>query len=510
MTPLKGADQRDRTVTRDVAIVPHRRNRWLGVAAARDEDDGGREAQRPEEPPVPHPATVAQGSAARLRYVRAMRAPPPELPPGTLVGGKLRIVRTLGTGGMGAVYEVQHEITRHHRALKLLHASVRLEHPDLVRRFLREASVAGTLGDPHIVETYDAGDLDTGEPYLLMELLSGESLAARLRRAPLSIAEAVGVVRQICAAMDVAHARGIVHRDLKPDNVFLCAPSTATPTGEGGSPFVKVLDFGISRFADPEEPSARTSEGLVLGTPHYMPPEQTRGVVDLDARADVYALGVIAYEAICGRRPFHATHVAELIVKIHHGGAAPLAEVRAGVPEPLSAAVARAMAVDRDDRFPNAAAFASALAPFVDHVDVSLDHTLPLSPTPAEIAPTEAALERGAAPPTAPSRVPWRWIAGAGVAIGLSAAFMWKTQPPTSPSNAMPTTSSATATSASTSTTASGVASVSSSVPTALSAASASVSVVSSASTSAKSAPSVKPSGSTKSQQAGLDLGGGL
>jgi eukaryotic-like serine/threonine-protein kinase len=282
----------------------------------------------------------------------------PPIDPGTLVGGKLRIVRLLGTGGMGAVYEVEHELTKHRRALKLLHARYKV-YPELIQRFLREASAAGRIGNPHIAETFDAGELESGDPYLVMELLKGETLADLLRRKQrLSISEAAELVRQACTGVQAAHDTGIVHRDLKPENLFVIE--------RDHRPFVKILDFGISKF-DPHLTGGEmstTREGTSLGTPLYMPPEQVRGDKRVDARADVYALGVILYECVTGRRPYEAETLAHLAVLIHEGHAEPLLKLRPDAPPTFAEVVHRAMANKPDLRFATARELADALANF--------------------------------------------------------------------------------------------------------------------------------------------------
>jgi serine/threonine-protein kinase len=165
-------------------------------------------------------------------------APTESFSPGTVIADKFRIERRLGAGAMGAVYAVRHELTRHRRALKLLHPEAQTS-PDLVRRFLNEASAAGRAGNPHLVETFDAGTLPSGEPYVVMELLEGETLQAALDRGGrLEVETAVEIVAQAAEGIDAAHRAGIVHRDLKPENLFL--------TRRDGAPFVKILDFGVS------------------------------------------------------------------------------------------------------------------------------------------------------------------------------------------------------------------------------------------------------------------------
>lgn len=280
----------------------------------------------------------------------------PTLPPGTLIAGKLRLIRTLGAGGMGVVYEVEHEITKHHRALKVLHAYA-AEQPGVVERFLREASAAGRVGNVHVAETFDAGKLDSGEPYLLMELLDGETLDQLLQRSgPLDPGILCDLIHQACEGVQAAHEAGIIHRDLKPENLMIVT--------RDGAPFVKILDFGISKFDAERTGSMKlTTEGLVMGTPYYMSPEQVRGSSTIDARTDIYALGVILYECVTGVRPFDAQTVQHLAVLIHEGKPVPLATRRSALPSAFYDIVNRAMSTDREQRFESAKALAAALAP---------------------------------------------------------------------------------------------------------------------------------------------------
>ncbi len=287
-----------------------------------------------------------------------MPSPPEDstYPPGTLVASRLRVVRIIGVGGMGTVYEVEHELTRHRRALKVLHARAARQ-PSVVERFVREASAAARVANPHVAETFDAGKLDTGEPYLLMELIDGETLDQRLQRAgPIDVGELTDLVHQACEGVHAAHLAGIVHRDLKPENLIV--------TARDGAPFLKILDFGISKF-DSERTGALgiTTEGSVMGTPYYMSPEQVLASPSLDARTDVYSLGVILYECACGERPYDAQSVEHLAVLIHEGKATPLDVRRPGLPAAFCAAVHKAMAVDRQARFSTARELAEAVAP---------------------------------------------------------------------------------------------------------------------------------------------------
>jgi serine/threonine protein kinase len=267
--------------------------------------------------------------------------------PGAIVADKLRIVRCLGAGGMGVVYEVEHILTKHNRALKVLHARYATK-TDTVERFLREASAAGRIGNPHIVDTFDAGVFPSGAPFIVMELLGGRSLHELLReRGKLSIPETIALVRHACAGAEAAHRAGIVHRDLKPENLFVVT--------RDGQPFVKLLDFGISKF-DPELSGelALTSEGSQLGTPFYMAPEQLKGSTDIGPEVDVYALGVILYECVAGKRPFDARSLSELSIRIHQGEYVPLEHEVPDAPPAFVALVRRAMHHDPKQRLPSA------------------------------------------------------------------------------------------------------------------------------------------------------------
>jgi serine/threonine-protein kinase len=358
------------------------------------------------------------------------------LAPGTLLAGKFRVVSLLGEGGMGAVYEIEHELTKHRRALKLLHKSMAAM-PSVVERFLREASAAGRVGNPHIIETFDAGVLDTGEPYLVMEILRGQPLASRIAQGPMPFAEVVDLMGQAAAGVQAAHAAGIIHRDLKPDNLFIT-------DGGDGRPFVKLLDFGISKF-DPTKTGGLqlTQEGAALGTPYYMPPEQIRGEGSLDARADVYALGVILYECLAGVRPYEAETLAHLAILIHTGQPTPIAQLRGDLPPGFAALVHTAMATDRGQRMQTAAELRAALerygqvgflgqtrnvAPPSMVPARSIAPSPPTSPSDAGLATSAAGVSmRAASPsPAKSSPKPLLWVAALGVcALGALAGGLW-------------------------------------------------------------------------------------
>ncbi len=239
----------------------------------------------------------------------------PSLVGQTLLDGKLDVERKLGEGGMGVVYRVRHRMTKHARALKVLHAPL-ASHAGVVKRFMREATVAGQLDCPRVVETYDAGVLESGAPYVLMELLEGESLADRLEaEVQLAPERAVQIALEALEGLVATHAAGIVHRDLKPENLFLVRD-------RDGGEHVKLLDFGISKFHLDDE--SITATGNLLGTPMYMSPEQTEGAERADARSDLYAMGVILYEALSGATPFEASSLPKLLMEVHLGERPPL------------------------------------------------------------------------------------------------------------------------------------------------------------------------------------------
>ncbi len=216
--------------------------------------------------------------------------------PGDLIGGKYRILRMIGDGGMGAVYEARHEVLGTSVALKFLHTEL-AKRQGLSTRFLQEARVSASIQSPHVTKVTDVEQTPDGTPYLVMELLTGESLQQlidRQRKIPRD--QALDFALQILSGLEAAHALGVVHRDLKPDNVFI-TPST-------GGPVCKLLDFGIAKLRQSNDYSkGLTRPGALMGTPEYMSPEQLYSADRVDHRADLYSLGVILFEMLAGERP---------------------------------------------------------------------------------------------------------------------------------------------------------------------------------------------------------------
>jgi eukaryotic-like serine/threonine-protein kinase len=285
--------------------------------------------------------------------------------PGDLVAGKYRIERTLGRGGMGAVFAVTHEVTGRRFAIKWLLAAD-AEGDEAVKRFVREARIAGRIQHPHVVDVYDIYQEAPGV-FMVMELLEGQSLASRLAsEGCLSVQEACSIMLPCAAGVAAAHAAGVVHRDLKPANIFLCRPRA------GDQPHPKVLDFGISRLLSTPDlvDTAETHAGTVIGTPYYMAPEQLHGEPG-DHRVDVYALGVTLYELLSGKRPFEAVSYPDLVLKIVNGAATPLQALVPELRPGLSAVVARAMNHDPEARFSSVEDFMRALEPYAGAEPVS-------------------------------------------------------------------------------------------------------------------------------------------
>jgi len=280
---------------------------------------------------------------------------------GQIIENKYRIVRVLGQGGMGAVYEGEN--TRIHRrvAIKVLHAEVATK-ADIVQRFEREAQAAGRIGSEHIVEVLDLGNLPSGERFMVMEFLDGEPLSDRIKRqGKLSAYESGEILKQLLSGLGAAHEAGIIHRDLKPDNVFLIR----SKSGPRGQPmevpsFVKLVDFGVSKFSALDDSFSMTRTGAVMGTPYYMSPEQARGQ-KIDHRSDLYSVGVVGYQMLTGRVPFNADTFNELLFKIALESPEPAELYAPGLDPYFAQIIMRGMAREPAQRFQTAAEFTYAI-----------------------------------------------------------------------------------------------------------------------------------------------------
>ncbi|MEI9937031.1 MAG: serine/threonine-protein kinase [Pseudomonadota bacterium] len=276
---------------------------------------------------------------------------------GEIIDGKYRTIRLIGEGGMGAVYEAENIRIHRKVAIKVLHAGV-AETAEAVQRFEREAQAAGRIGSEHIVEVLDLGNLASGDRYMVMEFMDGDSLGGRIKaKGRLSPAELYPIAHQLLAALDAAHGAGIIHRDLKPDNVYLLRSRS------GVTDFVKLLDFGISKFNQLSGDSgfSMTRTGAVMGTPYYMAPEQAKGAKDADHRVDLYAAGVILYESVTGEVPFNADTFNELLFKIVLEEPRPVQQLVPGIDLGFAAIINKAMTRDPSARFQTAKAFQLAL-----------------------------------------------------------------------------------------------------------------------------------------------------
>jgi eukaryotic-like serine/threonine-protein kinase len=321
------------------------------------------------------------------------------------------IASVIGEGGMGTVYLARHTFTGRKAAVKLLHSQLTQDQV-LVARFMNEARATAAIGHPNIIDIIDVGFLPDGRtPYLMMEFLEGESLGKRLQRdRPLPIDEAIGIACQTASALSAAHACDIVHRDLKPDNLFLVPDPSMQPLRLR----VKVLDFGIAKLrGELSAGSVKTRTGTIMGTPLYMSPEQCRGFAqNIDNRTDIYTLGIILYEMVCGSPPFVSEGLGDLLVMHIGNQPAPPRTLNADVPGAVEAAIMRALAKDPDQRF-------ASMADFQEALRSANRPSIGSSPVSAET-------------PRAPRQVPERETAASGAAsTGSPAAISWVETPST-------------------------------------------------------------------------------
>ncbi|MBX3192623.1 MAG: serine/threonine protein kinase [Labilithrix sp.] len=275
--------------------------------------------------------------------------------PGAVLAGKYRLVRQLGAGGMGVVYEADHVRLRQPFAVKILQPHLASER-ELVGRFEREARAAALLRSPHVVKVFDVDVTPDGLTYMVMELLEGRDLAAVARSGEIALAPLVDWVTQVCGAVQEAHDNGIIHRDLKPANIFVTKIET-------GDTIAKVLDFGISKI-DAASTGLQTNRAAgALGTPAYMAPEQIRNR-RIDGRADLFALGVVLYRLLGGRWPWSGEGEQRYMASVLADPAVPFERVRPDLPHELASAIMRALEKQPADRFASATDMMNALMPF--------------------------------------------------------------------------------------------------------------------------------------------------
>lgn len=287
------------------------------------------------------------------------KKPSDPLQPGTeVLGGRYVVERVLGQGGMGVVVAARHKALGRRDAIKFLLPELGTNH-EMVRRFEREAKVVARLESPHVAKVYDSQFAATNEPYIVMEYLEGQDLKSVLRNGPLPVEQAVDYLLQVCHALAEAHENGVVHRDLKPANLFLTFP-------KHGGARIKVLDFGIAKELNAGPVSDQTAEdgsAGFLGTIPYMSPEHLRGAGKVDVRTDIWALGVIAYELLTGKRPFQGATKFDLVSKITNTTEhpEPPSSLRQGLPAAIEMVIGRCLAKERDARYASVQEFEMAL-----------------------------------------------------------------------------------------------------------------------------------------------------
>ncbi|APR79322.1 serine/threonine protein kinase [Minicystis rosea] len=322
---------------------------------------------------------------------------------GDILAGKYRIDRILGQGGMGVVVAAHHTTLRQKVAVKFLLPEA-AKRGDATERFLREARAAVSIQSEHVARVTDVGTLDTGAPYMVMEFLTGSDLSQVLeQRGPLPVEEAVDFVLQACEAIAEAHALGLVHRDLKPANLFLTSRAD-------GSPLVKVLDFGLSKATKPDAMDASlTAAHVLMGSPYYMAPEQIRSFKTIDARADIWAIGVILFQLLTGACPFQAESLGALFMAIGSDPVPSMREIRADIPEGLEAAIVKCLEKDVKLRTQTVSALARALAPFGaenSHISVERISRVLADETPFVRTPSRASVAPAGEAPVKPAAVP--------------------------------------------------------------------------------------------------------
>jgi serine/threonine-protein kinase len=333
---------------------------------------------------------------------------------GDILDGKYRVERVLGCGGMGVVIAAYHLGLKQMVAIKFLLPEA-LEDPEAAERFSREARAAAKIKGEHIARIMDVGTLENGSPYMVMEYLEGEDLAAKLRRERgLPIAEAVELVLQTCEVVAEAHSLGIVHRDLKPANLFCLNMPDGTVS-------IKVLDFGISKVVGPNTSHTLTltKTSALVGSPSYMSPEQIQSPRNVDARTDIWSLGVVLFECLAGKGCFRGKSPTEICLKVLKRRPPPIRRLRPEVPEEIEAIVQRCLSKNRTDRFSSVSELSQALAPFgADRAKLSAGRIAAIGKSRRSVATLPPSPEkRPSLVPRHAPRLPW-WKAFASRITG--------------------------------------------------------------------------------------------
>ena len=299
------------------------------------------------------------------------------LVPGSLVGGRFILIQEIGRGSTGVVFEVNHDELGHRVAIKALHPHIATD-PNVMWRFKREAQLTASLKHPNIVSIFDIGQQFDNSYFIVQEFLEGMNLRQLLKqRGRLELIETLDHLVPIMGALVAAHQKGIVHRDVKPENIFLSQTEAKTVVP-------KLIDFGLAKMAA-EKGEFETQIGVVMGTPSYMSPEQALGL-PVDARTDVWSLGVVLFEALSGERPFHSDREGTALEKIRAGTPRLLTRVAPQVPQELADLVHRALDRDLSRRFPSMLAFLSAVMRFAEKTDPALPSRHALSVPPSAIS----------------------------------------------------------------------------------------------------------------------------
>jgi serine/threonine protein kinase len=310
---------------------------------------------------------------------------------------------------MGSVWVADHLALQTQVAIKFMAATV-ADDPVSVQRFSREAKAAAQIKSPHVAQVFDHGITEDGTPFIVMELLDGESLEKRLRRVgPLNLLEVTLILTQACKALAKAHEIGVVHRDLKPANLFIIE--------SGGEPFVKVLDFGVAKFSG-EQGVEMTAAGHLVGTPAFMSPEQCFDAKQVGHRADLWSLGVVAYSAMTGRRPFAGATLGELVVAVKRGGFALPSAIRGDLPPAVDEWMVKALAREPSDRFASAKEMAQALERAVGSTSIMASSpSLAASGQQLATHSSGTSLVTSNATRIVPAQRKWTWLVAGGAAM---------------------------------------------------------------------------------------------